>query len=62
MILNIELLHGATLKHYGTYYTAYLEDEKLQIKETFTGIRPASSGDELAILDAMFSAISNASE
>lgn len=53
MLINIDLLEGATLEHNGVFYTAHLDDKRLSIRETFTGLPASDSEVEKDVLRAM---------
>jgi len=57
MIINIDLLDGATLEHEGFFYTSYVRDERLQIHETFTALQVRDSFLEAVVLRAIISGI-----
>ena len=60
MVLNIELLHGSTLKHNGVYYVLRMIEDRLHITELLTGLRCPDSATEQAIIDSLFSSVNTA--
>ncbi|HCM1516428.1 hypothetical protein [Vibrio parahaemolyticus] len=50
MVLNVELLDGATLEYEGVFYLLSYENKRLTITELFTGVRPDGSELELEIM------------
>ncbi len=50
MVLNVELLDGATLEYKGVFYLLIYENKRLTITELFTGVRPDGSELELEIM------------
>jgi hypothetical protein len=57
MLINIDLLEGATLEYNGCFYTAHVNDKRLQICETFTGLAAPDSDTEKEVLKAMISEV-----
>jgi hypothetical protein len=50
MVINIELLDGATIEHLEVFYTLVVDDARVTVKELFTGLRVGNSELESEIM------------
>ncbi|MDP5253361.1 MULTISPECIES: hypothetical protein [unclassified Vibrio] len=58
MVLNVELLDGATVEHDGVFYLLRYEDGRVTITELFTGLRCANSEIEKEVMRTIVSQVS----
>jgi len=57
MVINIDLLDGATIEYDDLFYTALVDENRLQINELFTGLQLRDSQKELNIIRAIINDI-----
>jgi hypothetical protein len=57
MVINIDNLDGVTLEYKEVFYTAIVDDSRLEIRELFTGLRLRDSVLEKDILRAIIRGI-----
>lgn len=60
MVLNVELLDGATVEHDGVFYLLRYEDGRVIITELFTGLRCSSSALEHEVMKSIVQHLSEA--
>jgi hypothetical protein len=57
MVINIDLLDGATVLHKGIFYVSSVNDNKVDIRELFTGLKADSSLIEHDVMTAILEGI-----
>ena len=57
MVINIDLLDGATIEYMDNFYTVAVDENRVQIHELFTGLLLRDSALEKSILKAIIDGI-----
>jgi hypothetical protein len=53
MVINIDLLDGATIEYQDLFYTVAVDENRLQVNELFTGLQLRDSKKEMNIIRAI---------
>ncbi|HAT8542838.1 hypothetical protein [Vibrio vulnificus] len=62
MVLNVELLDGATVEYKDVFYLLRYENGRVTITELFTGVRCSDSDTEKAVMRAIVQAVRAANQ
>ncbi|WP_411852849.1 hypothetical protein [Vibrio cholerae] len=62
MVLNVELLDGATVEYKDVFYLLRYENGRVNITELFTGVRCPDSETEKEVMRAIVQAVSTANQ
>ncbi|MFW0965732.1 hypothetical protein ACEV9L_21945 [Vibrio parahaemolyticus] len=62
MVLNVELLDGATVEYKQTFYLLRYENGRVSITELFTGVRCPDSETEREVMRTIVQQVSKANQ